>query len=304
VPIPILALASVSGAALPTYDVANNWYTQSISPSGLKPETSWGYDLGADLRIPKSDITIKGDLYLTNLQNQFFTHQQVVGTYSGVDSTGNSYGTAPLIDTSLQNIGHSRYEGIELAARRDVTHGFGWIAQGYLERAYAYDLSPSFWNLPGQTCSPTGTGCQNLGIVPNQNFNDGGSTGAPGGTIGPAFSIAPYSGGYGEINYHWGKYNSFARFGATYYGNYNTFHVPAFFLLNASINYALGPNLALQIAGDNLGNLYTSPWTGGYAAQVSAVAGTPVPEANGQYAFAPYLTVGPSVVRVQLQYRP
>jgi outer membrane receptor protein involved in Fe transport len=303
VPLPILALAGVSGAALPTYNVTNNWYTQAIAPVGLKPETSWGYDLGADLRIPKANITMKGDVYLTNLQNQFFTHQQVVGTYSGTDSTGNTYGSAPLIDTSLQNIGHSRYEGIELAVRRDVTQGFGFVAQGYLERAYAYDLPASFWNLPGQVCTPTGTGCQNLGIVPNQNFNDGGTTGAPSGTIGPDFSIAPYSGGYGEVSYHWGKYNSFVRFGATYYGNYNTFHEPAFFLLNASIHYGMGRHFALQVSGDNLGNIYTSPYTGGYAAQVAAVAGTPAPEANGQYAFAPYLTVGPSVVEFELQYR-
>jgi Carboxypeptidase regulatory-like domain/TonB dependent receptor/TonB-dependent Receptor Plug Domain len=303
VPLPILALAAVSGAALPTYNMADNFYTQAIAPANLKPETSWGYDLGADVRVPKANITMKADVYLTDLQNQFFTHQQVVGSYSGVDSTGNSYGEAPLVDTSLQNLGHSRYEGVELAVRRDVSQGFGFIAQGYLERAYAYDIPSSFYNLPGQVCTSTGTGCQNLGIVPNQNFNDGGTTGAPSGTIGPDFSIAPYSGGYGEISYHWGKHNSFARFGATYYGNYNTFHEPAFFLLNASIHYGMGPHFALQLSADNIGNIYTSPYTGGYAAQVPAVSGVPAPEANGQYAFAPYLSVGPSVIEFALQYR-
>ncbi len=305
VPLPIMALANETGAwaSLPTYSVSNAYYTQAIPPVGLKPETSWGYDVGGDLRIPKAQIVIKADGYLTNLQNQFFTHQQVVGTYNGPDSTGTNYGSAPLVDTALQNIGHSRYEGVELAVRRDVTKGIGFVAQGYLERAYAYDLDPSFYNLPGQVCKPTGTGCQNLGIVANQNFNNGGATGGPSGIIGPDFAIAPYSGGYGELSYHWGKYNSFARFGATYYGNYNTFHAPAFFLLNASIRYALGSHLALQVAGDNLGNLYTSPYTGGYAAQNASVAGVPAVTANGAYAFAPYLTVGPSTVQFALQYR-
>jgi hypothetical protein len=303
VPLPILALAT-GGATLPTYNDTYGEYTQAIAPVGLKPETSWGYDLGADLRVPQTRLNIKGDVYLTNLQNQFFTHDEVVGTYDGIDSTGNTYGEAPLLDTSLQNLGHSRYEGIELAVRRDVTRGWGFVAQGYLQRAYAYDLPAGFYTLPGYaSCSPTGTGCQNLGIVPNENFNNGGGTGGPTGIIGSAFSIAPYSGGYGELSYHWGRYNSFARFGGTYYGNYNTFHEPAFFLLNASVHVGLGPHVALQITGDNLGNIYTSPYTGGYAAQVKAVAGVPVPEANGQYAFAPYLTVGPSVVEFALQYR-
>jgi hypothetical protein len=74
-------------------------------------------------------------------------------------------------------------------------------------------------------------------------------------------------------------------------------------LLNASIRYALGSHLALQVAGDNLGNLYTSPYTGGYAAQNASVAGVPAVTANGAYAFAPYLTVGPSTVQFALQYR-
>jgi len=303
VPLPILALAA-GGASLPTFNTSYNEYTQSIAPTGLKPETSWGYDFGSDLRIPKARITIKGDVYLTNLQNQFFTHDQVVGSYNGIDSTGNNYGNAPLIDTSLQNLGHSRYEGIELAVRRDVTKGFGFTAQGYLERAYAYDIPASFYTLPGYTsCSSTGVGCQNLGIVPNQNFNNGGGTGGPSGVIGSDFSIAPYSGGYGEISYHWGQYNSFARFGGTYYGHYNTFHEPAFFLLNMSVHQQMGPHIALQASWDNIGNIYTSPFTGGYAAQIPAVAGSPAVEANGQYAFAPYLTVSPDVVEFALQYR-
>jgi len=79
--------------------------------------------------------------------------------------------------------------------------------------------------------------------------------------------------------------------------------VPPFFLLNASVHYALGPHLAAQVTGDNLGNLYTSPFGGGYAAQVKAAAGQPVPQANGTYAFGPYLPVGPSVIRFALQYR-
>ncbi len=303
VPLPILALAA-GGASLPTYNTTYGEYTQAIAPTGLKPETSWGYDLGADLRVPQAGISVKGDVYLTNLQNQFFTHDSVVGSYNGIDSTGNTYGNAPLLDTSLQNLGHSRYEGIELAVRRDVTKGFGFVAQGYLERAYAYDLPANFYTLPGYTsCSSTGVGCQNLGIVANANFNNGGGTGGPSGVIGSDFSIAPYSGGYGEVSYHWGKYNSFARFGGTYYGHYNTFHQPAFFLLNMSVHQQFGPHIAAQATWDNIGNLYTSPFTGGYAAQVPAVAGVPVPEANGQYAFAPYLTVGPSVVEFALQYR-
>jgi hypothetical protein len=79
-----------------------------------------------------------------------------------------------------------------------------------------------------------------FGVISGVNFNNGGATGAPSGTIGPTFAIAPYAGGYGEFSYHWGKKNSFIRFGATYYGKYNTYHAPAFFLLNASIHYALG----------------------------------------------------------------
>jgi hypothetical protein len=292
VPLPILALAS--GGNQPGYDPTNNWYTQSAAPVGLKPETSFGYDLGADLRFPQNQITVSTDLYLTTLQNQFFTHESYAGTY-----TDGTNPTAPLYATALQNLGHARYEGVELAVRRDVTHGFGFIASGYLERAYPYDLPSNFYTNPA-TGVPYS---QNLGIISGQNFNNGGATGAPSGTVGPTFAIAPYAGGYGEISYHWGTHNSFIRFGATYYGKYNSYHAPPFFLLNASIHYALGSHFALQVTGDNLGNIYTDPFGGGYAAQVQAAAGQPVPEANGQYAFGPYLPVGPGVVEFSLQYR-
>lgn len=291
VPIPILALAA--GGSQPAYDQNNQWYTQTVAPIGLKPETSFGYDIGADIRLPKQ-ITASTDLYTTTLQNQFFTHQSNAGSY-----TDGTNPLAPLYATALQNLGHSRYEGVELSVRRDVTKGFGFVASGYVERAYPYDLPSNFYNNP-TTGAPYS---QNLGIISGVNFNNGGQTGAPSGVIGPTFAIAPYAGGYGELSYQWGQDKSFIRFGGTYYGKYNTFHVPPFFLLNASVHYALGPHLAAQVTGDNLGNLYTSPFGGGYAAQVKAAAGQPVPQANGTYAFGPYLPVGPSVIRFALQYR-
>ncbi len=293
VPLPILALAG--GGTSPSFSSANGWYTVSQAPIGLKPETSWGYDIGADMRIPNAQITISTDAYSTTLRNQFFTHMSYLGTFN--DGLGN--GSAALYGTQVQNLGHSRYEGAELSVHRDVQKGFGFVASGYLERAYAYDLPADFYNNP-ETGAPYS---QNLGIVANQNFNNGGATGAPSGVIGPAFAAIPYAGGYGELSYHWGKHDNFARFGATYYGNNNTFHAPAFFLLNASVRYGITDHLGLQVSADNLGNIYTSPFTGGYAAQVQPVAGVPVPEANGQNAFGPYLSVGPSVVTLTLQYR-
>jgi hypothetical protein len=239
VPLPIESLAV--GGTPPTYDATNGWWTQSIAPVGLKPETSWGYDVGADVRIPKDALVMSTDLYTTALQNQFMTITQPDGTYQG----------APLYSTQLANFGHSRYEGVELSVHRIVPKGFGFSLSGFLERGYPYDIPANFYTSLGQPVNQT--------FIPGVNFNNG--AGEYGGIGGGGGAIIPYSGGYGEVSYRFGR-NSLVRFGAQYYGKYNTFFEPPFFVLSASARYGFTPHLGLQISVDNLGNMYTLPYQG------------------------------------------
>jgi hypothetical protein len=290
VPAPILALGG--GGGIPGYDTVNGWYTQSVSPIGLKPETSFGYDIGADVRLPKNDILFSSDLYSTTLQNQFITTTSLAGTYQ--DNLGHP--NAPLYTTQLRNANQSRYEGVELSVRRDVPHGFGFQLSGYLQRGYTYNIPANFY------VNPVNGNPQNLSIIPGINyFNGWNSNSNTGGIANGSALIEPYSGGYGEISYRWGK-DSLARFGATYYGSYNTYFEPAFFLLTASVRYGITNHLALQLTGDNLGGVATNPFNGG-GESVIALHGVPAPLSNGTESYTPYLSVGPRTVRFELIYK-
>lgn len=287
VPIPVLSLATGNGQ-ISTLN-PDDYYTESLAPVDLKPETSFGYDIGADIRIPKDAITIKTDAYLTNMHNQFLRREELDGSYDGY----------PLYVSQLFNLPQSRYEGVELAVSRDVPRGWGFIVQGYLERGYAYNLPANFWSNP-ITGAPY---YQNLTIIPGENFDNGGATGNSYSYVGPAFGIVPYSGGYGEISYRFGPNDSMVRFGATYYGKYNTYFAPAFLLFSTSARWGLSQHVALEASIDNLTNRFSSPWSGGYAAQTAAVAGVPVPQINGGETFAPYIPVGPELFTVRLIFR-
>jgi hypothetical protein len=208
--------------------------------TGLKPETAFGYDIGFDARMRDGQTLVSGDLYLTNLYNQFLTASFQQGTFT---PTGGS--PIPVLVTAPFNISNARYEGAELRVTRDPIVGFGYTASGALIKAYPYNLPPNLY-ISGTTQFAT-----NLGVLPNINFQ-GGATG--GGANGVSNQSIPYSSAFAEVRYR-ASPQSLASFGATYYGPNNSFNRDAFALFNATARFRIFDKFTtFQISGDNLFN--------------------------------------------------
>lgn len=206
----------------------------------LKPETSFGYDLGMDARLRDGLTQVSADIYLNNLFNQFLTASFQQGTFT---PPGGS--PIPVLVTAPFNIANARYAGIELKVSRDPAVGFGYTASGALIRAYPYNLPPNLY-ISGTTNFTT-----NLGVLPNINFQ-GGATG--GGANGVSNQSIPYSSGFGEIRYR-PTPQSLLSLGTTLYGPNNSFNRDSFMLFNGTARFRVFDKFTtFQISGDNLFN--------------------------------------------------
>jgi hypothetical protein len=276
---PYLSLINTAGGP-PT---GNNqgaviYYFETENNGNISPETAFGYDLGLDQRLAPN-LVASSDVYRTNLHGQFLTTSTADGTYTAT-SGPNQGKTAPLYITESANLGESRYEGWELSLKDAPPVGFGFVAQGALIRAYAYNLPAGFYN------TATGPNTTNLGILPNANFTPtGNGYNGIGGRV-------PYAQGYGELSYHL-RNNAFIRVGATYYGNNNSFNAPPFFDVSASARYPMGRYASLQLSGDNLTNQLSSI-TG------NLFGGLTVPLVNGTNGVTTLYNLGPPTVHLTL----
>ncbi len=280
---PYLSLVSTAQAppvpnnnGLPTY-----WTVTQNSPD-IKPEVGFGYDLGADKRF-NNFVTASADLYLTNLHDQFLQTQTRTGSYTGICCGLPAAVTLPLYGVSSTNVGSSRYEGVEFSVKREPPRGLGFSVDGALLRAYVYNLPGDFYT------SAAGPFTQNLGVIPNVNFQPSGA-----GYNGVLFGRVPYAQGYGELNYRTGA--MYYRAGLTYYGNNNTYGVPAFVVLGATVRARLSPRTSLQLSGDNLNAAHAN----GYLA--NCVGGVPVPLANGLTGANESYSWGPTTIRLKFAY--
>ncbi len=265
----------------------------SVSNGSIRPETAFGYDLGADDRL-KDGTIISGDVYLTNLFNRFFTQSYPTGLtclqVACVDQNFNPItGPYPVLKQINTNISNARFEGIELVVSRQPRFGFGYRASLGLEKGYYYDLPPYFY------CSVPGPGCtydQNLNIISGQNTN-GVGVGIGGLNYNGNMRI-PYSQGDLQLSYAF-KNGAYALFGETYYGTNNSLNEPPFGIGYATLRYPLRKGLALQVSGDNIFNAWPGilPVYGG---------GVPIPLANGQQAATTGNVLGPSTYRFSLIY--
>jgi hypothetical protein len=252
--------------------------TVTQNAGNLKPETSFGYDLGADVRLAR-DTVASFDAYLTNVRDQLVTTVTPAGTY-----TPPSGGAIPVFANASANAGNSRFYGLEASLRADPRTGLGYVAQGALVRAFAYDVSPALY------ATAAGALATNLAIVPGVNYT---STGT--GFNGISNKGIPYATGYAQIHYRT-EHGGLLLFGTTYYGNNNSYGVPAFTIANASLRLPLGAArnaAALQISIDNLFDTL-----GGQT--IATSAGIPVPLVNGKSGLVNALPVGPRVVRIGL----
>lgn len=198
-------------------------FTQNLN---LQPEKSFGFDVGTDIQL-HHDTVLSFDLFHTNLYGQFYNSTSLTGTYLGL----------PLYTTKEGNLGVSRYEGILLDVRHDVSHGLYWSLSSGLTRGYVVSVPPGFYDTA--TC----TNCANLNVVPNINFN------------GEFVASIPYAQGLGTIGYRWNP-RKYADLVATYYGNNNTYFRPAFVEFDGHIGYPLMKNASLSVTFRNITGIY------------------------------------------------
>ncbi|MFN2448344.1 MAG: TonB-dependent receptor domain-containing protein [Candidatus Baltobacteraceae bacterium] len=273
------------------YSAPAPFATQQVSPTNLRPETAFGYDLGGDYRFHDGVTTVSGDIYSENLFNHFLNRSINSGTTCpAIDPlTGaptDCPANTPLFYNTYTNISNARFQGIELSLRRSPPSGIGYTVQGALQKAYAYDLPPYFY------CSIPGAGCtqdSNLGIVPGMNFTSGGIDGGNLSTNGLSNQSIPYAQGYGELNWRSGS-GMYANVNLTYFGKNNSLNVPAFTTLGATLRVPLESGLSFQISGDNLTNKYSTFWP-------QYGSGLPIALANGQSAATQANVLGPSTIR-------
>lgn len=268
---------------------AGAYATNQVGSAALKPETSFGYDVGADIRIGDLQTVLSIDTYLNYLHNQLIRSTYLNGnvTVPGLPVVG-GLGTGPLVTVPLYsngyiNLAQAQYYGVELSARRVPTVGFGFVAQAALLRAYPYNIPAGFY---GSGTNPSGF-TSNLGVIPGANYYS---------VQGVSNQAVPYSQGYGEINYT-GFKNAFVSLGYTYYGPNNSFNLPAFFVANATARFPIFDRFtAIQVSADNLFNIYSN-------STETQFGGGNQPLINGQYAILNANTVGPRNVRVSISRR-
>jgi len=265
--------ASAYNPAVPTVTIAQN-------SGSLLPETSFGYNLGGDYRLPNGAV-LSMDAYLTNLRNQF------IGV---VYPTGTVYAppvgpAVPIYVSTNQNLANARFEGVEFSLKSDPEFGLGYSIAGDLSRAFAYDLPPGFYS------TVAGPYTTNLGVVEGQNYV---------GFNAPAFSgisnkSEAYSQAYGAIHFR-GSHRQYVEFGAQYFGPNNTYNIPAFVVTNAAVGLPfLDERTRATLSFDNLFGTYAQPYAliGG---------GTPTPLANGKLGLRTGVPVGPTTVRFSLSH--
>jgi len=287
----------------PTYNALQGGATNTLSAVNLRPETAFGYDLGADWRLGSGIDVASADLYLTNVFNQFAQPVFVSGTCTTASATpangapctpGGSGAGGPfnIYTTTYANFGRSTYAGVEFSFVHDPPLGFGATLQGALIRAYPDAPNPLFYCANPPSCTVT----TNIAVVPGVNFAGSFTTtgsGAINSLNGSANTAIPYAQGYAEARWRTAK-DGLGLLGLTYYGKNNSFGVPAFFVVNAAVRFPIGSSkTTLQLSADNLFNVlpnaYTSPYFGVPFNLINTKVG--LPNANA---------LGPTTVRLSL----
>jgi len=202
-------------------------YSVSLVNLSLRPETSFGLDIGADWKFDPS-TTVSLDAYRTRLFGQLYSSTMPNGTYNG----------DTLFVTQYGNIGESRYQGLIASVRHDVPKGPYWSATGGFTRAFVVSVPAGFYD-----SAPDCTMCTNLTVVPNVNFN------------GSFLSTVPYSQAAATLGYRWAPRKSF-DVSMTYFGPNNSYYRPAFAELDAHAEYPVNKQLSLGLTLRNLTNVY------------------------------------------------
>lgn len=233
----------------------------------LSPETSYGFDTGAEYRLHGGTAVLSADAYHTRTNGAF-----VDGSYA-----------APLAIYQWFGAGAMTHEGVEVALSQFKRVGLGYIVQGALTRTYLDGTSPQLYRLQ----FGPGVFAGNLAMLSGQNLS-GGSLIAPGlNDVSPL--RVPYAQGYAEISYKWPR-GSRLSLGALYYGANNPFVRPAFLQFNSNLELSLGNESKFQLSVQNLTNVNS-------AALPVFSNGIGIPLAQGAAFPALANVVGPRTIR-------
>jgi outer membrane receptor protein involved in Fe transport len=260
---------NIPTTAAQVYTPTSTALTITQNSGTLKPETSWGYDLGADWQLGGGILS--ADAYFTNIWNQF------VGVVRPTDQT---YKGLPVYVSTNANLAQSRYQGLELTFSKDPHAGWGYSGAFDLQRAYAYNVSPGFYT------SAAGPYTTNLGVLNDSNYD---AFNAPY-FNGVSNKSEAYSMGYAAVH-HRGSFGQYAELGMTYYGSNNTYNIPAFFAGSATYRQPIDPNTSLQISADNLFDANSAKY-------VVYGGGIPAPLANGGIGIRQRVPYGPPTFRI------
>jgi outer membrane receptor protein involved in Fe transport len=250
-----IRLAAGGGFALPplqdlvgensSISCPNTACYQTLDNLNLAPEKSFGVDLGMDMRLHHTTV-LSFDFYNTNLYGQIFTGVSY-SYYNGPLCPSPPAGLpgCQLFVSQVENLGHSRYQGINLDIRHDVPKGIYWHGELGLTRGYVVSLPAGFYNVAGSTCRAATylSTCQDTYIVPGINFD------------GQEQSTVPYATGSAQIGYRWSP-GKFVDLEPTYYGNNNSYYVPAFVTFDAHAGYPLTKNVSLLATFRNITGIY------------------------------------------------
>jgi hypothetical protein len=287
-------------------------WLQNANNGHINAETAWSYDLGLDRALDRS-TSISLDLYWAQLQNLFLTQSSSIVPATFGPAPG-MCPNLPCIVSETANLGHARYQGVEVAVEHAPVFGLGWAVQGSMQRAYTYDLPPFFYcagSIDPNTgvTIPPGPGCvynTNLAIIPNVNFG-GQPTALAGSPNGIPSGRVPYSNGYGELNWT-GHYGQYYNLGLTYFGPNNPLNVPPFVVVSGTARWSItNHGTSLQLSADNLTNAYANPYNGFFngiplplvkgATQVNPLTGATEP---APLAATPQGNYGPASIRLIL----
>ncbi len=191
----------------------------------------------------------------------------------------------PVYVSTNANLGKARFEGVDATLANDPAIGVGYRVSLGLQRAYPYDVDPSFY------ASAAGPNTTNLGVVPGINyvgFN-------PPFFNGISNKSEAYAQGYAEFHIR-GKGGQYFSLADTYYGPNNTYNEPAFFIMSGSYRFAVAPDLSLQLYADNILGTYGESY-------ITYGAGLGAPLINGQTGLRNAIPYGPGTLHLQIERR-
>jgi outer membrane receptor for ferrienterochelin and colicin len=191
-------------------------HTLYVPSENFVPETSTGFDLGADHKLA-ADTTISADLYRSTIFNRYALVNDPSLSGAGYSST-----------TFSASEGNAINEGLEIQILHAPKVGLGYHFAADLMRDYAY----------GQSVSNTGgsAGAALYGLLPDNGVQL------------PGYA---YSKAQEDLTYAFAD-KSRARISGTTYGANNAYGQSGFTLLSAQYSKPLSDKLTLNVGGSNL----------------------------------------------------